>query len=119
MRRSPWTPCHRGSAFFLWTRSQRRAMMNEIRLALRSLARRRAYTALVVAILAIGIGVNTAVFGLVDAVLIRSLPYQDPDSLVVVFADGRARNLNAHMATTAADFMDWRQSAAGFTALAA
>src|SRR5262249_2216495 len=100
-RRSPWTPCAGESAFLIlcglppiggggrMTRG-----VQHLRLAWKSLRSRQAYAVLVVAILGIGIGANTAIFGLVDAVLIRSLPYSDPDSLVVVFADGRGRNLN-------------------------
>ena len=66
-------------------------VLSTIRVAVRSLMRRRAYAAIVVAILGLGIGANSAIFGVVDAVLLRSLPYAHPESLVVVFADGSAR----------------------------
>ena len=91
-----------------------------VRIAVRSLLRRPTYAAMVVAILGLGIGANTAIFGLVDAVLLRSLPYADPGSLVVVFADGTARGQGSRLATTPGDFADWRAQAGGaFAALAA
>jgi putative ABC transport system permease protein len=58
--------------------------MKRWQLALRSLTRRKAFTAAVVAILALGIGANTAVFSVVDAVLLKSLPYPNSDRLVTV-----------------------------------
>ena len=54
------------------------------RLALRGFRHRPGYAAMVVAILGVGLGANTAIFGIVDAVLLRSLPYGQPESLVVV-----------------------------------
>ena len=77
------------------------------------------YTATAAAILALGIGANTAMFSVLDAVLWRSLPYTDPDSLVVLFSDGTARGQAARLGTTAADFLDWREQAEGFDGLAA
>ncbi len=53
-------------------------------LAWRSLVRRPAFAAAAVTVLALGIGVNTAIFSLVDAVLLKPLPYPDPDRLVTV-----------------------------------
>ena len=78
------------------------------RLACRSLIRRPLYTLTVVCILGLGIGANTAIFGVVDAVLLRSLPYGNADSLAVVFADGTARGQGQRTATTRADYFDWR-----------
>jgi putative ABC transport system permease protein len=87
---------------------------------LRSLRRRPAYAALVVTILGVGIGASTAIFGVVDAVLLRPLPYANPDSLVVVFADGSARGQASRALTTPGDFVDWREQAGdAFAGLAA
>ena len=79
-----------------------------VRFALRSLRRRPGYATVVVTILAMGIGGCAAIFSLVDAVLLRPLPYAHVESLVVVFADGSARGQGARLSTTAADFHDWR-----------
>ena len=87
---------------------------------LRSLLRRPAYAILVITILGLGVGANTAIFGVVDAVLLRPLPYSSPESLAVVFADGSARGQGSRVLTTAGDFADWRQRASAvFAGLAA
>src|SRR6476646_8021683 len=54
-------------------------------LAWRNAVRRPAFTLLVVLTLALGLGVNSAVFALVDAVLLRPLPYRDPSRLVFLW----------------------------------
>lgn len=59
--------------------------MNELRFALRSLRRAPAFTAVAVLTLALGIGATTAVFSVVDGVLIRPLPFRDPDRLVMLW----------------------------------
>ena len=65
------------------------SLLSDVRFAIRSLLRRPAFTATAAGILALGIGANTAIFSVVDAVLLRSLPYSEPARLVVVFSEGR------------------------------
>src|ERR1700757_900239 len=58
--------------------------MNSLETTIRSLARARGFSLIVVLILAFGIGVNTAMFSLIDAVLLRPLSYPNPDRLVTI-----------------------------------
>ena len=60
-------------------------MFQDLRRALRMLVQTKVWTAVVLLTLALGIGANTATFSAVDAVLLRPLPYPDPDKLVMVW----------------------------------
>jgi len=62
------------------------AFLQDIRFALRQAAKNPAFTAAVILSLALGIGANTAIFSVINAVMLRSLPVQDPDKLVVIKA---------------------------------
>jgi len=63
-------------------------IVQDLRYALRTLIKAPAFTAVVVATLALGIGANTAIFSLMDQVLLRALPVQQPEELVVLDATG-------------------------------
>ena len=63
-------------------------LVQELRFALRTLGKNPGFTSVVVLVLALGIGANTAIFGLIDQLLVRSLPVKDPERLVVLDAPG-------------------------------
>jgi predicted permease len=63
-------------------------MLQDLRIALRGLANSRAYTAVIVATLALGLGANTAIFSLFDQVVMRLLPVQEPQQLVLFQSPG-------------------------------
>ncbi len=67
----------------IWTRLEQLA--RDVRYGLRQVRRNPAFSAIAIATLALGIGVNTAMFSAVDAVLIRPLPYADAGRLVMIW----------------------------------
>ena len=69
------------------------SLLQDIRYALRTLARARGFTGLAVLCLALGIGVNTAVFSLVNGILFRELPFDDPDRIVSIWATNQRRGI--------------------------
>ena len=58
------------------------SILKDIRYGLRSLLKRPAFTAVAVITIGLGIGVNTAIFSVINAVLLRPLPYDDPSRLI-------------------------------------
>src|SRR3954470_14656853 len=86
----------------------------DIKVALRTLVRARFVSLLAIAAFALGIGVTTAVFSIFNGVLLRPLPYPDPDALVVVYDTQPA------CATCPASFpkyIDWRERNTVFAAI--
>jgi len=82
-------------------------MWTDLRLAWRSAVRRPGFTLLVALTLALGLGVNSAVFALVDAVLLRPLPYRDPSRLVFVWQTLPQQNM-FEVEATPFDYLAWR-----------
>jgi hypothetical protein len=69
-------------------------LFRDIRHGIRSLLKRPAFTAIALVTLALGIGANTAIFSVVQAVLLRPLPYKDPDRLVMVWEADQKKGAN-------------------------
>jgi putative ABC transport system permease protein len=92
-------------------------MLQDLRLALRALGSRPGWTVFVVLTLAVGIGANTAVFSLVDAVLIRPLRYPDPDRLVKV--EGLDTGTGEPANLSPADFHDFASESDVFESMGA
>jgi predicted permease len=94
------------------------ALGREVRFALRLLRRDRAFTLAAVATLAIGIGLNAAVFSVVDAVLFRPLPVAEPERLVRVFS-ATPEDPVSHSPLTWTEVTELRRRASGLEAVAA
>ena len=89
---------------------------NDVRYALRSLAKNPGFTAVAVLALALGIGANSAIFSVVNGVLLRPLPYQDPERLVQL--SERTPDFST-MSVAYENFKDWRDRNQCFSSIAA
>jgi putative ABC transport system permease protein len=93
-------------------------LIQDIRYAMRMMLKRRTFTVLAVIALALGIGSTTAIFSVINSVLFKPLPYEEPDRLVKVWekrlALGRTRNV-----ASAPDFFDWKAQNTVFEDMAA
>lgn len=94
------------------------ALLQDIRYAARRLVKSPAFTLAALATLALGIGATTAIFSVVDAVLLRPLTFQDPSRLVVVWERFAARHQETNVVNPA-NYLDWRDRATSFSDLAA
>jgi putative ABC transport system permease protein len=80
-------------------------LIGDIRYGFRMLARKPAFTVLAILTLALGIGANTAIFSVVDAVLLRPLPFRNADRLVQLF---ETESAPGNFPMTGQDYLDWR-----------
>src|SRR5215470_14493114 len=91
--------------------------MNDLRYAVRILRNNPAFTAAVVLTLALGIGANTAIFSVCDAVLLKPLPYADADRIVMLWERSL---LDQNLGPVApANFVDWQEQDRAFEEMAA
>lgn len=93
-------------------------LVGDVRLALRTLRRNPVLTGAAVLTLALGVGANTAIFSVVNAVILRPLPFGDPDRLVMVWESNVARGWHQQTAAPA-NYLDWTAGVDGFEDAAA
>src|SRR6266404_966913 len=91
--------------------------MNDLKFALRQLAKNPGFTAVAVLTLGLGIGAHVAIFSIVNAVLLRSLPFRDPDRLVWI-ANNRDGGLSG-VTTRVGYFKEWVKRNQSFESLGA
>jgi predicted permease len=90
-------------------------LLQDLRHAARKLRKSPGFALVAVLTLALGIGANSAIFSVVNAVLLRPLPMKDSEQLVRAFSVGKRGN----MSMSGLDFLDFRQQSASFTGMAA
>ena len=92
--------------------------LQDVRYGLRALRKHPAYSAVAILTLAIGIGAGTVVFTIANAVLLRPLPYADPDRLVRIFETNPLKNWTRNIASPA-NYADWKAQNTVFSEMAA
>jgi predicted permease len=91
-------------------------LLQDIRYGIRTLAKTPGFTAIAILTLALGIGANSALFSVVNGVVLNPLPYPEPDKLISVFAN--TSNFG-HSSITYLNFLDWQKNNRSFSELAA
>lgn len=84
-----------------------KTLWHDLKYAVRLMLKQPGFTAVAVVTLALGIGANTAIFTVVDAALLRSLPYREPERLVHLWESKQNRDFDRREASFP-DFLDWR-----------
>jgi hypothetical protein len=91
--------------------------MNDLKIAIRMLLKSRSFTAVAVLTLALGIGANTAIFSIVNAVLLRPLPFREPGRLVTLWERNPSQGYEQNMPSPA-DYLEWKATAKSFDGIA-
>ena len=93
-------------------------IVQDLRNALRMMRSSPGFTAVAMLTLALGIGANTAIFSVIDSVLLRPLPFEDPAGLVMVW-ENNSQHPNPHNTVSPPDFLDWQRRNSVFSEMAA
>jgi putative ABC transport system permease protein len=93
-------------------------IMHDLRYGARLLVRTPGFTLLAVTVLALGIGATTGIFSVLDALLIRQLPYREPERIVLLFEADATRRTDLE-AVAPANFIDWQDQARSIEVMAA
>jgi predicted permease len=93
-------------------------LLQDLHYGARMLRRNPGFTFVAIVTLGLGIGANSAIFSVVDAVLLRPLPYKDPDRLLTLCAKNDASGVNQRPLSYP-NFVDWREQNQGFEFMAA
>jgi predicted permease len=102
----------------MWKFPSFESLAQDVRYAIRSLIKTPGFTVVAIVVLAIGIGANTAMFSLVDAMLLRGLPYPNAERLVLLIGNVQRATVERR-GNSLPDHMDWRAKATHFDDMAA
>src|SRR5580698_7130695 len=107
----------------VWSWSGLQSLLRDLRISIRTLFRSPGFSVLAVLVMALCIGAATSLFTVVRSVLLRPLPFRDPDRLVMLYEHFRDASMNAqgfnYNPVAPADYFDWRARTHGFEDMAA
>jgi predicted permease len=101
----------------MWGFRSLEMLWQDFRFGLRMLVKNAGFTTVAVLTLALGIGANSAIFSVVNTVLLRPLPYKDPDRIMMVWEDGSSHGFPINV-TSSSNYIDWRDQNQVFEAMA-
>jgi len=101
----------------MWGWRSLEQLAQDLRFGMRMLAKHPGFTLVAVITLALGIGANTAIFSVVNKVLLQPLPFKDSDRLVIVWEEGTAQGFPRN-SVSAANYIDWRDQNQVFEGIA-
>jgi predicted permease len=93
-------------------------VLTDARFALRQLLRSSGFTCVAILTIGLSIGMNTAMFSVIESVLLRPLPYHDPSSIVMLWSTVPSKDIQRNW-TSYPDIQDWRRESRSFTEIAA
>jgi putative ABC transport system permease protein len=102
-----------------WSWASVESILRDLRIGARTLLRSPGFTVIAVLVMALGIGANVALFAIVRGVLLKPLPYVDPDRLIMLYESEHASSAGAQYAPVdPASFFDWQKSETGVEQMA-
>ena len=107
----------------VWSWNGLESLLRDLRISVRTLLRSPGFSIIAVLVMALCIGATTSLFTVVRSVLLKPLPFRDPDQLVMIYEHFRDPSMNAQQfnynAVAPADYYDWRARTHGFEDMAA
>jgi len=100
-----------------WSWAWLELLLRDVRFGVRTLARTPGFAAIAILVMALGIGVNTAIFSVVHHILIEPLQFSQPQQLYAVWARSDAQG-QSHIAASGPDFLDYHDQSTSFSAMA-
>ena len=92
------------------------SVAQDLRFGVRMLSRRPVFSLVVISVLALGIGLNAAMFSIVEAVILRPLPYRDAKQLTIVWQSSPEHRATGEWFDTYRDFQEWQRRSRSGTA---
>ncbi|UWZ86695.1 ABC transporter permease [Occallatibacter riparius] len=108
----------RDQAHDTWNWAAAESLLHDVRIGCRTLLRTPGFTVIAILVMALGIGANVALFTIVRGVLLKPLPYSDPERLVTLYERSASEGLGMFNPVAAGSFSEWQRAATGVEQMA-